>query len=401
MDDSKIIDFNKIKEEKLSEAVNTAETEQDEALKQCEELSLELFESVRARTEDEQAIKTDESGNDEDCRTDYDSVTEADEEDVNDEADNIVEFECGVTERTCEVETSQDDEAEDSGSDDVGNKKGVAAVVETILLVLLIIAIFAIAIYAKIKLDNAAKDNENSQNNTESDVSQNVEKYAWWEERDVTEGVNVLEPEATADEVAEVGDRIFFGRYSQGAEGEMQELAWIILDVDEDYALVTTEYVIDTMPYDEDGKIQWENSDIRSWLNTEFKSSAFSENEKSQIMCFEIENENNPEYNTDGGHDTDDEIFLLSIDDVLDYFGQIDKKCYATPYSIEKGVNQGSNDYVTYWLRSPGSMDIMGSESGYAANIDFNGAVKYYGNDVTFEGIGIRPAMWIKVNTGK
>lgn len=400
MDDSKIIDFNKLKEEKLSEEEKAVVPEKEEAPKQGEELSLELFEKVRSKKEEAKAIKPEESGNDIDDSIDCDNGSEADEDadydDVEDDAsgyDKVKEY--------GDEDVSADDEEEDSDSDEEENKKGIAAVVETIILVLLIIAIFAIAIYAKIKLDKAAENEENPQGSTENDVSQNVDKYSWWEERDVTEGVNVLEPEAASDEVAEVGDRIFFGSYSQGAEGEKQELSWIILEVDEDYALITTEYVIDTMPFSDEGVIQWENSDIRNWLNSEFKGEAFSEEEKSRIMCFEIENENNPEYNTDGGHDTDDELFLLSIDDVSDYFGKIDKKCYATPYALEKGVNQGSNDYVTYWLRSPGSMDIIGTEPGYAANIDFTGAVKYYGNDVTFEGIGIRPAMWIKVNTGK
>lgn len=398
MDDSKIIDFNKLKEEKLSKADDLAEKE--DIPKQGEELSLELFESMRAKKEEAEAKEAEECGLEGDDEAEFDIVTEADDEVEDDEAEKDEESEYDEEEVVGgeDVPVDGDDE---SDVDEDDHKKGFAAVAETIALVILIIAIFAIAIYAKIKLDKAAENEEKSQDATENNVSQNADKYAWWEERDVTEGVNVLEPEATSDDVMEVGDRIFFGSYFQGAEGEKQALSWIILEVDEDFALVTTEYVIDTMPFDDEGVIQWEDSDIRNWLNSEFKGAAFSEEEKSKIMCFEIENESNQEYNTDGGHNTDDEIFLLSFNDVSEYFGEIDKKCYATPYTLEKGVNQGSNDYVTYWLRSPGSVDIMGSEPGYAANIDFTGAVKYYGNDVTLEGIGIRPAMWIKVNTGE
>ncbi len=121
MDDNKIIDFNKVKEEKLSDAGVEVDLEKEEALKQGEELSFDLFESVRAKKLEEKTL----SGND---------------------------LECDEIPVDCE-----EDEEEDEDSEEEHQKKGVAAVVETILLVLLIIAIFATAIYVKIRLDEAAE----------------------------------------------------------------------------------------------------------------------------------------------------------------------------------------------------------------------------------------------------
>lgn len=121
MDDNKIIDFNKVKEEKFSDAGVEVDSEKEEALKQGEELSFDLFESVRAKKLEEKALSGDDLEFDE------------------------IPVDC------------EEDEEEDEDSEEEHQKKGVAAVVETILLVLLIIAIFAVAIYVKIRLDEAAE----------------------------------------------------------------------------------------------------------------------------------------------------------------------------------------------------------------------------------------------------
>jgi hypothetical protein len=91
-------------------------------------------------------------------------------------------------------------------------------------------------------------------------------------------------------------------------------------------------------------------------------------------------------------------VFLLSLEDTEDYSDILLTQCRATPYAEKKGLTASSNIYTTYWLRSPGSSDLTDSEPGYAATIDSTGAVKYYGNDSTYENIGVRPAIWIKIS---
>lgn len=290
-----------------------------------------------------------------------------------------------------------DCEEPDSDKREPGKRDRLHSLLGNIVLLAGLVLIFAGAFYARYRLNSKNENPEESVTATGSNASdEKAQKYAWWYERDVTEGAGAA-TSGEADEAYRIGDRVFCGTYSQGPDGEAEAVAWTVLDVDDDYALLVSEYVLDVMPYSTSGIIQWENSDVRKWLSDSFYQETFSEEEKGKIMCFEIENEDNPMYNTDGGHDTDDSLFLLSIEDIKDYFGGMDTKCLATPYAQEKGITVGTNSYTTYWLRSPGSMDIIGSEPGYAANIDYSGEIKYYGNDVTFDVIGIRPAMWVKL----
>lgn len=73
---------------------------------------------------------------------------------------------------------------------------------------------------------------------------------------------------------------------------------------------------LDSKKYnDKFASITWEYSTIRSWLNGDFINSAFSSNEQMAIKTTNLKNDDNPEYGTMGGNDTEDRIFLLSIDE--------------------------------------------------------------------------------------
>lgn len=70
-----------------------------------------------------------------------------------------------------------------------------------------------------------------------------------------------------------IGDTISFGDY-----------IWKILDIVDNKALITTEYVIERRPYNDELKeITWENCSLREYLNNEFYNS-FTEREKDTII---------------------------------------------------------------------------------------------------------------------
>ena len=72
--------------------------------------------------------------------------------------------------------------------------------------------------------------------------------------------------------------------------------------------------------------VVWESSTLRQWLNGDFYQKYFTENEKRSILTTHLQNSNNPLYNTNGGSDTDDKIFLLSIEDIEKYLFLRDRK---------------------------------------------------------------------------
>ena len=76
-----------------------------------------------------------------------------------------------------------------------------------------------------------------------------------------------------------------------------------------------------TKPYNEEWTdVTWETCTLRTWLNEDFYTTAFSKKERGYIAETLVKNEDNPEYGTVGGNDTRDKVFLLSIGEATTYF---------------------------------------------------------------------------------
>ncbi|MBR4313508.1 MAG: hypothetical protein IKP66_01205 [Lachnospiraceae bacterium] len=184
-------------------------------------------------------------------------------------------------------------------------------------------------------------------------------------------------------------DSIEFGKDEKG-----RSIEWVVLEKGNNKALLITKWLLYQRNYhNEYVNITWENSLIRKWLNSDFLDLSFNKKEQGQILTTNVINNDNVEYNTSGGNDTKDKVFLLSLDETSQYFksGRQIVSSYkddGEPLTTSKGDAWGDN----YWLRSPG-----GSQSS-AAGIRL-GIVDYAGWGVFIDdtiGFGIRPAMWVK-----
>lgn len=388
----------------------TEEVESEDFGKEFEEAEFEEFDGEFEETEFDE--ETEEAGYEE-LDEEFDEEFEVTDSEEGKEAE-ILDFELGKAKKAAEQTDDYENEDEDSEvyesdedepygeSEETKSefKEKLKAVLGGIGLAVLVAAIFAVALIARDKLAEKDKKSEGTPVATENEADENANSpYAWWFNRDVTEGVSVAtdaDAQGSADKL-EKGERVLFGTYNQGPEGEVDKISWIVLDVQEDYALLTTEYVVDMMPYSKSGVVQWADSDIRSWLNDGFFNQAFSSKEKESILSFTVENNDNPLYNTEGGDNTEDRVVLLSLDEVNKYFGNIEKEGVATPFALEKSGATGGRRSVTYWLRSPGSTDIIGIEPGNGAVVDSDGNVSHEGNAVTYTMIGIRPVIRIKL----
>ena len=106
------------------------------------------------------------------------------------------------------------------------------------------------------------------------------------------------------------GGKISFGGYD-----------WFVLDKQDEKMLIITEKVLEKRAYhSEETAITWENSDMRKYLNGEFYQS-FNDVDRGRIIEVTNDNPNNPWYGTSGGKPTIDKIFLLSVEEVVKYFG--------------------------------------------------------------------------------
>ncbi|MBO4415089.1 MAG: hypothetical protein J5824_03805 [Lachnospiraceae bacterium] len=134
------------------------------------------------------------------------------------------------------------------------------------------------------------------------------------------------------------------------------------------------------------------------------------------IVSTTLENYDNPKDGTNGGKATKDEVFLLSILDMIDkdygfsdsyYSFDENRRCAPTTYAIARGVHIDSNDSndgnesynktkdgenaCEWWLRSPGWL------ASFAAAVDDYGVVGTSGGRVDY-GHAIRPALWLNLN---
>lgn len=202
---------------------------------------------------------------------------------------------------------------------------------------------------------------------------------------------------------AKIGDYVTFGKYEQdnNTENDMEDIEWLVLDIQGDKALLISKYGLDCKPYNEDLMfVTWETCTLRKWLNNEFINNAFDMSERNKILTSEVTAKDNERYGTDAG----DKIFLLSINEVDEYFASDDeRKCSATDYAIGKGAYT-SDSYTTggratcwWWLRSLG-YDSSDSYD-HAAYVKYDGTVDVRGIPMIGCSSTIRPALWVNLNS--
>ncbi|MCG8642651.1 MAG: DUF6273 domain-containing protein [Desulfobacterales bacterium] len=197
----------------------------------------------------------------------------------------------------------------------------------------------------------------------------------------------------------QVGDKISFGCYD-----------WRVLDIQNNVALIITECIIEQRAYHDAYKdITWADCSLRKYLNSEFYNK-FDAIDKARIIPVLNKNLDNQWYGSKGGDDTQDRIFLLSIEEaVCQYFGDSSSKLLNPGknqrYWFERKDKNNSKRIAMYksgiwwwWLRSPGRVNKK------AVYVHGNGNIGIQGNNILkgniSEGMcrgGVRPALWLKL----
>jgi hypothetical protein len=104
--------------------------------------------------------------------------------------------------------------------------------------------------------------------------------------------------------------------YTSGSIITFGAYKWRILAIENNAALIITEYIIERRPYHDVYKdITWADCSLRKYLNSEFYDK-FNATDKSRIIPVLNSNPDNQWYGTNGGTDTQDSVFLLRLDEV-------------------------------------------------------------------------------------
>jgi len=185
------------------------------------------------------------------------------------------------------------------------------------------------------------------------------------------------------------GDAVRFGGHD-----------WLVLEVSDGKALVISEAILAERSFHTDiSSVTWETSELRQWLNGPFYDATFTQGEKEQVAKVTVKASNNPWHGTDGGNDTSDNVFLLSVEELVNFFGDgseldtIDVDGYIDDQFNEArvAVNEETGTPSWWWLRSPAG------ESIHAARVSSAGDILLYtiGGEINANEGGVRPALWL------
>ena len=181
---------------------------------------------------------------------------------------------------------------------------------------------------------------------------------------------------ANASGYIRIGSYVTFGNYEQDANwyNGKEPITWVVLAVRGNSALLLSEYVLDSMPYNTSTyAVNWNTCTLNRWLNYTFLNEAFSQEEQRYL---------NTMFN--------EPVFLLSTDEAREYVHGVDAVTYPTRYAMQQGVWVNSSNQCWWWLRDP----------GYQENEAYGVNTKCYLETYHMrrESGGIRPAIWVSID---
>ena len=224
-------------------------------------------------------------------------------------------------------------------------------------------------------------------------------------------------------------DCVYFGNYWQNdtngdgvadENDEKQPIKWRVLSVDGDDAFLLADQNLDAGIYDESyTNVTWEDCTMRSWLNgygassnvdgidyssDNFIDAAFTSAERNAIKQVTVVNEDNPYNGTEGGNDTNDKVYLLSIaeasnasygfNSTFDEYSDT-RMAASTAYVAEKRYENYIYMYNAWWLRSPSAWDIR----NYASIVNDDGYGYCYLDNVSYAFVAVRPVLHLNLSS--
>ena len=210
---------------------------------------------------------------------------------------------------------------------------------------------------------------------------------------------------------------LIFGSYEQdnNLENGPEPIEWFVLKEEDGRTLVLSRYSLALMKYHHtvaiDPSVTWETWESRAWLNGEFLEAAFSEEEQARIPTVTVETPiiHDPEFTKVPVNDTEDKLFLLSMQEASRYLkgGRV-RRCQPTAYAIAGYAAEMGQDWETvmYWRREEyrGNCNWhLRSQGGFPGSnmvVNYIGSIGYMSkghlNNTNYDFMyGIRPAMWI------
>lgn len=177
-------------------------------------------------------------------------------------------------------------------------------------------------------------------------------------------------------------------------EGKQKgDISWIVLFKNNESMLLISEKILDYKEFSRLENNNWDESDLKKWLNTAFLNESFSEEEKARLIDFSPE----------------EKVSLLDLEgyENFDYFPNYTTlKAERTDYALSKTKNiYGELDkrkFGFWWLKTPNkeknnnsNSQIKFTENTYVCHVCNTGKLNKY-ERATYKD-GVRPIIRIKL----
>lgn len=182
----------------------------------------------------------------------------------------------------------------------------------------------------------------------------------------------------------EVGDTLTFGTYEQDGDKEngSEGITWIVVDKEDDKFLLISEEILAVIPFqtEETETLNYESSTIRKFVNETFYNEAFTDEEKSKILSYRI-NEEDANGNEIGN--SDNYVFLPTKKMVDDYLTSSQKTANKT--TAANASEKTSSVKSSWWTSS-----MYLTKGVYCVT---NGSTSYYCK--AGKELGVRPMIYV------
>ncbi len=189
------------------------------------------------------------------------------------------------------------------------------------------------------------------------------------------------------------------GNETEGTDFSDNPLFWTVLVQEESRVLLLSKAGLAFRPFHGASQdVTWADSDVRTWLNTDFFEQAFSPEEQARIPAVSVHTPDNVRFNAKGGPDTVDRVFLLSTEEAETLIPDVHSRIRtfqtgASPANAAGTPGSGSpgsdTAAVSWLLRSPGDQWLS------TACVRANGRIDTSGVYVYQTECSLCPALWM------
>lgn len=236
-----------------------------------------------------------------------------------------------------------------------------------------------------------ASDNQDSSNNQQSDTPVDPIDEP---QNDISDNPPIS---LTSDDYgvvsmdeASIGDVVRMGNYPPD-DSYREPIDWVVIDEQDGHLFLLSKKAIDCRPISKELSynydINWERSDVRSWLNGSFLNS-FDDDDLARIDTTLID--------TTRDDDVHDRVFLLSMSEYNSYVKSDARHAEPTSYAIEKDPMGYENNGTVYWWLRDYNLDRHDTvDDNHFAVVFSDGRTNDLGYLADTDDLGIRPAMWV------